>query len=114
MGGNLGSDRGYENSGRQAGLIVEDVSEGGRVFGYFLIAPPTSKSTVPTPAKYYPFVGLITGSELLIKGQRTQSIVEIDAKGKLDFTEKWSNGIVGKIALRPFWRLVEAEKVVKR
>ncbi len=95
-------------------MIVEDVSEEGQAFGYFLVGPPTSKSTMLTPTKYYPFVGRITAGELLIKGTRTRSIVRIDAKGNLDITEKWSNGLVSRIALRPFWRLVDAERVVKR
>lgn len=108
------SDKGYEKSGRQAGLIVEDVSEEGRAFGYSFVGPPTSKSTMLTPTKYYPFLGLITGNKLRVKGQRAEIVAVLDATGNIDKTETWTNGLVGKISLRPFWRLVEVERALKR
>src|SRR5262249_37527620 len=77
------SDKGIEGSGRQYGLIIEDVSEKGNVFGYRLVGPPASKSTILTPAAYYPFISAIIDGRLVVKGRSVTTVFAFDGPASL-------------------------------
>jgi hypothetical protein len=107
------SDRGNDQTGRQWGLIVTDVTVKGRATGYTLFGPPKANS-VQTPASHYPFVGQISESKLIIEQRQSKIVAEYKSQHRIVMTETWNNGIQGSALLKPVWQLVEAERSTKR
>jgi uncharacterized caspase-like protein len=106
------TDKGSD-TGRQYGLIVEEVSDGGSAIGYRLVGPPNSRS-VQTPAAFYPFVGQISEDKLVVRGKRTDTIHAFTSRNLITMTETWKNGLETQVSLRPLWQLVEVERSQKR
>jgi hypothetical protein len=55
---------GFEGKGRQAMLLVTDVTSDGIALGYVIIGPPTKFSSSQSPAWYDDFAGRISGGTL--------------------------------------------------
>lgn len=108
------SDAGFERSGRQKLFIVSDVVMGGVATGFHGTGPRTARSTVATPASFFPLVGKISGNTLEYSGAISSTTVAMDPKGHLLLTETFKNGLVAKVQLRPAWTLVDAERQSKR
>jgi hypothetical protein len=108
------SDGGFEKTGRQKILVIADVNRNGQVTGYHGHGPPTGKSTIRTPARFSPFVGAISGRRLEYTTSLQHTIAMFDARYRVDLTENFKNGLVGRVGLKPAWTLVDAEQSIKR
>ena len=108
------SDAGFEATGRHKMLIIADINRNGEATGYNGLGPPTAKSTIHTPAGFWPFVGTIVSGRLEFSTSLVRVIATFDAQMQVDLTETFKNGIVARVALKPAWTLVDAERSAKR
>jgi dienelactone hydrolase len=62
---------GFEGKGRQAMLLVTDVSSDGTALGYMVVGPPTKFSSSRSPAWYDDFAGRISGDTLQFEARKS-------------------------------------------
>ena len=109
------SNVGFEGKGRQAMLLVTDVTSDGTALGYVVIGPPTKFSTSRIPAWCDDFAGKIANGTLQFEARKSPFRVKYSRQNKLVLqTIDYTNGKKVSIVLNPFWlpnnSLVTAKK----
>jgi hypothetical protein len=111
------SNVGFEGKGRQAMLLVTDVTSDGTALGYVVIGPPTKFSSSQNPAWYDDFAGKISDGTLKFEARKSPFWVKFSRKDRMVLQAfDYKNGKrLGKVSivLSPIWqpnRLVTAKK----
>lgn len=100
------SDTGWMYSDRQFMVIVTNVTQGGRVSGYFVNGPSKPYSRNPgQPAFSMNFKGHINDGTLRYDGYVGMYLANLDRAGSMEFKLIFQDGVTTKASLKPVWTL---------
>ena len=91
-------------------LIVTGVLPRGQATGFHLVEPPHAER-----ATFYPFVGRISGNELVVRKTDVEIVGALGSDNALSVSEAWGNADpVARVLLKPVWTLADAERTTKQ
>lgn len=99
------SDTGWQYSDRQLMVIITDVTQSGRVSGYFVNGPSKPYSRTQGPAFSMNFKGHINAGTLRYDGYVGMYLASLDREGSMEFKLIFQDGVTTKASLKPIWTL---------
>lgn len=99
------SNKGFEGKGRQAMLLVTNVSSDGTALGYVIIGPPTRFSTSNSPAWFDDIAGRISNGVLSFEARGSPFKAKLSRQGEITLqTVDSKSGKTVSIALNSIWQ----------